>query len=368
MKKKIAFVGNSAKTMYNFRFGVIKSCMDADYDVTVIAVPDFDTTRYTNAGIHFIPITIDSHGTHIWNDLSTLRQLYKIYRQQHFDLIFHFTIKPVIYGSIAARLLKVKYIDVITGLGIVFINHTWITKVVERLYKHVLQAACECWFLNDDDRQLFLHKRLITPNKTRLLPGEGVNTTLFTPTTNTSPDLSFLYCGRLLVEKGVCEYAEAARIIRTKYPDVTFNILGGFDTSSAISPHTIQQWVDEGIINYLGETTNVIPYVANTSCVVLPSSYREGVPRSLMEAAAMEKPIITTNTAGCRDVVREGINGYLCKVKDVDSLVACMEKIITLTSQEREAMGQKGREFIVKNYDERIIINIYHKTLHQYLS
>ncbi len=365
--KKIAFVGNSAKTMYNFRFGVMKSCIDAGYDVTVVAVHDFDTTYYTRAGIHFVPITIDSHGTHIWNDLSSLRQLYKIYRQQHYDLIFHFTIKPIIYGSIAARLLKVKYIDVITGLGIVFINQTYITKLVERLYRHVLQAACECWFLNTDDRQLFLHKRLVAAAKTRLLPGEGVNTTLFTPTTNISSDLSFLYCGRLLAEKGVCEYAEAARIIRTKHPNVTFNILGGFDASSAISPHTIQQWVDEGIITYLGETTNVITYVTNTSCVVLPSSYREGVPRSLMEAAAMEKPIIATDTAGCRDVVQDGVNGYLCKVKDVDSLVACMEKIIALNPAERQAMGKKGRQHILENYDERIIIDIYHKTLQHYL-
>ncbi len=366
--KKIAFVGNSAKTMYNFRFGVIKSCIDAGYDVTVIAVPDFDLKYYTSVGVKFIPIDIDCHGTHIGKDLITLWRLLAIYRRQQFDLIFHFTIKPVIYGSIAAKILHIKYIDVITGLGAVFIKQTYITTLVEKLYKHVLNTVCECWFLNNDDRQLFLNKRLIAPEKAIILHGEGINTTRFSPIKTDPPTTSFLYSGRLLIEKGIKEYVDAARIIRIKYPDITFNILGGFDDQSAISPQIMQQWVNEGIVTYIGETTNVIPYIANASCIVLPSYYREGIPRSLMEAAAMEKLIITTNTVGCKEVVQEGINGYICNIKDVDSLVECLEKVIALTPNERQLMGQQGRQFIIENYDERIIIDIYHKTLQRYLS
>ncbi len=366
MKKKIAFVGNSAKTMHNFRFGVMKSLVEGGYDVTVVAVPDFDTERYTSAGIHFIPIAIDCHGTKPLKDLSTLWQFLKIYRQQRFDLIFHFTIKAVIYGSLAARILGIKYIDVITGLGAVFINQTYVTRLVETMYKHVLRSARECWFLNNDDLQLFLDKHIITKDKIRLLPGEGVNTTHFAPIATEEKTFNFLYCGRLLAEKGVFEYAEAARIIRKKYPEVIVNLLGGFDESSPITPQIVQKWIAEEVICYLGETVDVIPYLTNATCLVLPS-YREGVSRSLMEAAAMEKPIITTDTAGCRDVVQDGVNGFLCTIKDVDSLCDCMEKMIHLAPEERKAMGAKGRQFVIEHYDEHIIIDIYHKTLQHYL-
>lgn len=365
--KHLAFVGNSAKMMYNFRLGVMKSCVEAGYDVTVIAVEDFDIQRFTEIGIHFMPISIDCHGTHILNDLRSICQLYTIYRKRHYDMIFHFTIKPVIYGGIVARLLKLKHIDVITGLGMAFINRTIVTRLVERLYKFSLHSALEGWFLNEDDRQLFLQSHLLSEKKARLLPGEGVDTTLFTPQTSVSPTFTFLYLGRLLWAKGVGEYVEAARIIHRQYPETVFNLLGGFYSATDITPTTIKKWETEGTIRYLGETNNVIPYLADADCIVLPS-YREGVPRSLMEAAAMEKPIITTDMVGCREVVKDNINGYLCKVKDTKSLSLCMNKMLNLSEQERTAMGQRGRQLIVEQFDERIIIDIYHKTLQHYLS
>ena len=365
--KKLAFVGNSAKMMYNFRISVMKNCVKQGYDVTVIAVEDFDVSLYEELGIHFLPITVDSHGTNIIHDFSLLNQLKRIYRRQKFDFIFHYTIKAVIYGEMAARRTKTPSISIITGLGQVFINDTHITRVVELLYKYSLRHAKEVWFLNDDDRQLFLQRKLVSIEKVRILPGEGVNTELFCPQEKQGKGFSFLYLGRLLAEKGVGDYAEAARIIHRHNPEVQFCLLGAFDSASEITPSLVDTWEQEGITHYLGETTNVIPFIREADCIVLPSAYREGVPRSLMEAAAMEKPIIATDNIGCRDIVKNGKNGFLCNVRDVKSLSHAMKKIIKLTPEERLAMGKEGRQLVLDKFEDGIVIDIYNHTLHRYL-
>ena len=366
-KQKLAFVGNSAKMMYNFRISVMKNCVEQGYDVTVVAVEDLDISYFTKVGINFIPIQVDSHGTNVFRDLRLMNQLSRIYKRQHFDFIFHYTIKAVIYGEFAAKMAGVPSISIVTGLGQVFINDTHITRIVEWLYKYSLKHAKQVWFLNDDDRQLFLQRKLVSIDKVRILPGEGVNTTLFCPQKKESKDFSFLYLGRLLLEKGVGDYAEAARILRRKHKDVKFCLLGSFDEVSEITPELVKSWEKEGIMCYLGETTNVIPYIKEADCIILPSAYREGVPRSLMEAAAMEKPIIATNNIGCREIVKDGKNGFLCNVRDVKSLSNTMLKMMQLTDEERREMGREGRKLVIEKFEDKIVIDIYNKTLGHYL-
>lgn len=366
-KKKLAFVNNSAKMMYNFRLNVMKNCVEGGYEVTVVATADFDVSLFSRYGIRFINIDVDPHGTNPLKDIKLMFQLRKIYLREKFDFIFHYTIKPVIYGEMAARMSKIPSISVITGLGQVFANEMVIMRLVERMYKIAFRHANEVWFLNNDDKNMFLERNIVDESKVRVLPGEGVSAKTFAPQFKHGKDFSFLYFGRLLPEKGIFQLVEAARQIHTQYPDVKFSLLGTFDELSEITPDLVATWEKEGVVQYLGQTMNVVPFLRETDCVVLPSYYREGVPRSLMEAAAMELPLIATDAVGCRDIVKDGVNGFLCKIKDVPSLVEAMKKILNMTKQERKVMGKAGRQMVLDNFEDQIIIKIYKNTLNKYI-
>lgn len=283
--------------------------------------------------------------------------------------MLHFTIKPNIYGNIVCRILGIKTISNISGLGTVFVRKNWVTKLVKILYRYSLVAAERIFFQNREDYETFINQKIVDQNKCEILPGSGVDTDKFKPRKrgNKTDDIKFLLASRMLWEKGVGEYVEAARIIKSKYPNVKFYLLGflGVDNPSAIPKKQVDNWVKEGIVEYLGVSDNVSEEIAKADCVVLPSYYREGIPRVLLEAASMEKPIITTDNVGCREVVDDGINGYLCKVKDSKDLADKMEKIINLSPEEREKMGKAGREKITKQFHERIILSKYLSTIRQ---
>lgn len=362
--KKIAFVGNSSLTMHNFRINLLRDMVKQGYQVVVIAPKDSDTTAFKSQKIKFISIDVDCKGMNPFRDVKLIFQLRKIYLHENFDFIFHYTIKPVIYGSLAAALANKKSISVITGLGYTFIKAGTINKLAVLLYKFSLNIPTEVWFLNNDDRDMFVQKKIVNPGKTRVINGEGVNLKLFHHQHKHHSKFSFLFIGRVLWDKGIGEYVEAARILKKKYPDVEFQILGalGAANPAAISPECMDNWEEEGIINYLGETSKVIPFISNASCIILPS-YREGISRVLLEAAAMEKPIVTTNVTGCKDIVEHNRSGYLCEVRNVDSLVKFMEKMILLSVEERQNMGIEGRKIVLEKFDEKIIIKEYHDKL-----
>ena len=364
MKHKIAFVGNSSLTMHNFRINLLKDMVKQGYQVVVIAPKDSDTTAFKSQKIKFIPIEVDCKGMNPFSDLKLIFQLRKIYLHENFDFIFHYTIKPVIYGSFAAALSKKTHINVITGLGYTFIKNGTINKLAVLLYKLSLKSPREVWFLNNDDRDMFVQKKIVKHNKTKVINGEGVNLKLFHPQAKHHTNFSFLFIGRVLWDKGIGEYVEAARILRKKYPNVEFQILGalGAANPAAISPDCMDTWEEEGIINYLGETSRVIPFITNASCIILPS-YREGISRVLLEAAAMEKPIITTDVTGCKDIVEHNRSGYLCQVRNVASLVEYMDKMILLPEEDRIKMGAEGRKIVLEKFDEKIIIKEYHDKL-----
>ncbi len=216
-----------------------------------------------------------------------------------------------------------------------------------------------------------MKEKLIDENKCDILPGSGVDINKFKPLKIEKNDKSFrfLLISRMLWDKGVGEYIEAVKIIKRKYKNVEFCLLGaiGVSNPNAIDKKVIRRWEKEKIIKYLGTTDNVVNEIAKADCIVLPSYYREGVPRTLLEAAAMEKPIITTDNVGCREVVDDGINGFLCRVKDSKDLAEKMEKMLNLSEEKRIKMGKAGREKIIKEFDERIVINKYLKTIEKLL-
>lgn len=369
MKYKLAFVGNSSLTMHNFRINLLRTMVKRGYEVTVIAPKDSDTTSYKSHKIRYIPISVDSKGVNPIRDIFLYNQLRAIYKKEKFDFIFHYTIKPVIYGSMAAKSLGIKHISVITGLGYAFLNNGFVNKLVIRLYRTALKKANEVWFLNQDDRNVFLENKIIPSKQTRVINGEGINTRLYRPShKDTDGRFKFLFVGRILWDKGVREYVEAAALLKPKYPDVSFDMLGGLDAAnpSLVPRDKMDEWEEAGNINYLGETRKVIPYLTHASCIVLPS-YREGISRVLLEASSMEKPIVATNVTGCKDVVVDGVSGFLCEVKNAKDLADKMEKIILLPKEKLQEMGAAGREIVMSKFEEKIVIKVYLDKLEEIL-
>ena len=293
------------------------------------------------------------------SDLMMKKRLFRIYREINPDLVLHYTIKPVLYGSLAAGKIGIPFINNITGLGTAFINRNWVTWLVKWLYRLSQKNADHVFFQNADDKELFSRNNLIpeiVPQE--VIPGTGINTDHFqlSPYPAKNP-VTLLLIARMLLDKGVGEFVEAARQVRSEFSEVRFQLLGFLDVSNrtAISHQQMQIWAEQGVIEYLGETDDVRPYIAAADCVVLPS-YREGLPRTLLEAASMGRPIIATDVTGCREVVEHGVNGYLCKVKDASDLAKKMKDMIKLSIDERREMGLMGRKKMEENFDEKIIV------------
>jgi glycosyltransferase involved in cell wall biosynthesis len=250
----------------------------------------------------------------------------------------------------------------ISGLGTGFSSGKLLKKVLINLFRLALSYPYKIFFQNEDDRREFIRLGIVHLEKTDRLPGSGVDLKRFTPAIRMRRnELIFLMVARLLWEKGVGIYVDAARLIKKKYPGTVFNLLGFLNVQnpSAVQKCDIESWEKEGVVKYLGSTDNVLQYYNESDCVVLPSFYREGVPRSLLEAASMELPIITTDHIGCRDVVEHGKNGFLCKMKDAQDLAEIMEMMILLTPEQREKMGREGRAKMEREFDERIVIEKY---------
>jgi glycosyltransferase involved in cell wall biosynthesis len=369
----IVLVANTLWSIYNFRKGLIKSLIDQKNKVTVVGPIDEYATHLKALGcnIEFVPIS--SQGMNPFTDLLLIIKLKKIYDKLEPDFIFHYTIKPNIYGSIAAGWSGKKSIAITTGLGFVFNKSSWFTKAISFLYSFSFKYAKEVWFLNEDDRDVFLNKKIVQRDKAFVLDGEGVDTDYFTSaycdSSIATSNITFLLIARMLWDKGIGIYVDAARQLKKEYPDVQFKLLGACDVEnpSAISRDVIDSWDKEGVIEYLGVTDDVRLNICGASCVILPSYYREGIPRTLMEAASMGKPIITTNNVGCKNVVIDGETGFLCEVKSTHSLIDAMRRIISCNDSERSDMGFQGRKYMCKRFDEKVIIAAYYKSMEKYI-
>jgi len=360
-RKTIAICSNTSWYLYNFRMGLIRALQEQGYQIVLIAPKDDYSYRLEGLGCKHYHIDIDNKGTNPIEDTKLLYQFYQLFKTIKPDMALIFTIKPNIYGSIVSKILNIPTVNVIAGLGTVFLNDNLSSKIARWLYRVSLKNN-QVVFENRDDCQVFLAQNLVKKFQTVLIPGSGINTEAFQPkyTLSKNKNLIFLLIARLIKDKGVIEYIEAIKSIRAKYPTVQFKILGSyyFGNPSSISEDEVNKWVDEGIIEYLGYTDAVLEEIEKADCIVLPS-YREGLSRVLLEGASMSKPIITTNVTGCRDVVDDGVNGYLVPPKDSKSLSIAIEKMIALSDKERRIMGQKGRIKVIKEFDEKIVIKHY---------
>jgi glycosyltransferase involved in cell wall biosynthesis len=306
---------------------------------------------------------MDANGTHPGRDLLLLFRYFKILRSIKPHAFLGYTVKPNVYGSLAAQALGIPIINNIAGLGATFISNNYLTQIVRGLYKIALRKSSCVFFQNADDHDLFVKTRLAHKENSVLLPGSGINLKHY-PAQPPAPLIDrpfrFLLVGRILRDKGIEEFIEAARLVRQRFPIIECQLLGFVDpgNSNSIGIEKIRRWEDEGVVVYLGKTDDVRPFLSRADCVVLPS-YREGVPRSLLEAAAMARPIIATDVVGCRDAVDNMVNGLLCEVKNPADLAKKMLDMFEMPSDERMRMGAAGRRKVETEFDEQIVTQKY---------
>jgi glycosyltransferase involved in cell wall biosynthesis len=361
-RNTIAISINAAWNIVNFRKGVISALQGRGYRIVALAPDDEYRARLQELGVELCPIAIDSKGVSPLRDLILLGRYRAALRRLKPVLFLGYTIKPNIFGSLAAHSLGIPVINNISGLGTAFIAKGLLTKIATGLYRVALRRSHTVFFQNDEDRRLFLARKIVRPEQAGLLPGSGIDVQRFRPAepAGEREGFTFLFVGRLLWDKGVGEFVEAARRVRTRLPGTRFQLLGFLDVPNrtAVARSDVDRWVAEGLIEYLGAHSDVRPFVAAADCIVLPS-YREGLPRTLLEGAAMGKPLIASDVPGCRDVVAHRANGLLCAVRDAASLAEAMMAMAEMPHDERAAMGEYGRRIVEQRFDQQVVIDLY---------
>lgn len=362
--KTLLIVANSGWNLVNFRSGLIKALQRAGHIVVCAAPNDISFSELDRLGCDFLELKISPQSLNPFKDMWLMVQLMLLMKRTQAQKCLFFTAKPNIFGSLCASLLGFEYVNNISGLGSVFIENGLLSKFMCFLYKLALKKSTCVFFQNPDDRDVFILKNIVRMGQAQLLPGSGVDLNRYRPglTTNHSipGEIKFIMIARMIRDKGVYEYIEASKMVHIQYPKVHFNLLGflGVENPTAVSREQMNEWNKFSFIHYLGETQDVREFISQSDCVVLPS-YREGTPKSLLEAAAMAKPIITTNVPGCKEVVDDGLTGLFCEVRNAQDLAKKMCQMIKLTEQDRKIMGQRGRLKMEQKFSEQLVIDKY---------
>jgi len=372
-KKRIGIVANTTWNIYNFRLNIIEALLGQGYEVVVLAPMDeyieykerFPQVKH----LHIRVLTRD--GKHPIKDIALIEELRRKYKATKLDLVIHYTHKPNIYGAIAGKLTGVPTIGIVTGLGYPFLRKGWMEKLVSLMYKMTSGFHKKIIFENEDDRTLFINKGIVKEEKSISVKGCGVNIDHFSPDDSLPRNgvTRFTFIGRMLYDKGIKEFVNAAAEIKKQYNGKSkFTVVGEIDkhNPSSVNPDELAKWVHEDIIDYKGYVKDVRKIISDSDCIVLPS-YREAIARSITESMAMGKPVIATETAGCREAIDHGENGFLVPVKDTAALQDAMANMINMQNSELEQMGKNGREKTIAIFDDRIIANNIVQVVNQIL-
>lgn len=371
--RRFALVGNQAFSMIRFRGALLRRLADAGAEVYAMA-PDFDDAdrqQIRALGACPIDFPLDRNGMNPVRDARNLLALAGILRRLKIDMTLSYFIKPVIYGSIAARLAGVPdRFALIAGAGTIFSEHhdrdlkrRLVRLFVTLLYRVGLSQVRQVFLQNDEDTQLFVDLHMMKSEQAVRIPGSGVDIDEYSVQPPVTAPVTFLMMTRLLREKGVQEFAQAARRVRAAAPGVRFVLLGDVDTNpDSLSEGDVRAWVAEGLLEWPGRVADVRPWLAQASVFVLPSYYREGVPRSTLEALAMGRPVITTDWVGCRDTVVHGRNGFLVPVRDSDALASAMLRFVENPAL-IESMGSESRRIAEARFDVRLVNDAIVRTL-----
>lgn len=350
---RILVFANTAWNLLNFRRRLIVSLVEAGHEVIAAAPPDPAMEPLAALGCRTVPVAIDPRGTSPLRDLALLARVVRLLRDERPDVALTYTIKPNIYGAIAARLCGVPVVATVTGLGTAFLADSVATRVVKPLYRLAFASPRTVFFQNADDRDLFVQAHLVAPQKCALVPGSGVDLARFCPAPlPQGRATTFLFIGRLLAEKGIGEFLEAARLVRARHPDVRFALLGSAPDGTRLG---------DGV-TYLGTTDDVRPFIADADAIVLPS-YREGTSRALLEAAAMARPLLASDVPGCREAVDDGRNGFLFEAASGPALAQACETFLALPEERRAELGRHSRRIAEQRFDERIVVERTHAAI-----
>ena len=370
--KKIVINSNILWTITQFRKDLIIE-LKKRYKVICIADHDDFSGNSLNSikslGVEYIRLKVNRKGVNPFADFLYFIELLKLYKKIKPDLIIHYTIKPNIYGSIAAKVLKINSFAVVSGLGSTFIKNNVLTKIITLLYKIALSNTKKVLFLNEDDKKIFLELNIVKEKQSVVLPGEGIDIDFYKGCLSNgskNSDITFLMIARLLKDKGVYEYIEAIKNIKSL--NTRFLLAGVLDKDNptSIKEEELQRWIDEKTITYLGKTDNIKEFFKYADVIVLPS-YREGLSRVLLEACSCEKFIVTSDIAGCKELCIDGYNGFLCIPKDTTSLVHALKKTIDLPKNKVITKGKFGRELVINHYSSSIVNNIYKQLIEETL-
>ena len=363
---KILFCDNSLWGLVNFRGYIINHFLGQGHEVVLVAPEKEDEQMQAEVpqGVRYIAVDMGRTASNPFTDLRYFHTLYRIYKSERPDFVFHYTIKPNIYGSVAAKRLGIKCCAMIAGLGYAFMSESLAARIARSMYRWGLRHTNHLIALNQSNYDFIISQQYCTPEKTILLKGgEGVSLSDFEFHDNsTEGATTFLFIGRLLEEKGYHEFVEAAKIVLDNHKDVKFELIGALDPSypNSVSCETVKADEKAGIIHYLGFTNDMKSlYARHGLVVVLPSYYSEGMNRSLMEACATGKPIITTDIPGCREAVVEGVNGFIVPPKDPKALAQAIERYLKLGPGERRHMSLASRRHAEQHYDVRRVIEVY---------
>ena len=363
--KNIVICSNYAWTIYAFRLPLIRELEKNGYCIYILTQEDKYTKYIKKDFKNCFNLYLDRSGLNPFHDIITCIHITLFLLIIKPDALLTFTIKPNIYGGFVTRLLGIPHFPNITGLGSTFLGTSKLKKLVKMMYKLALSKSTKVFFQNNDDLNLFNNLNIVSISRSVRLPGSGIDLKRYQPSTQilcttSNKKFRFLLVSRMLWDKGIGEYVAAARYIINKYQNVEFCLLGflGVQNPSAISEQQMNKWTTEGVVSYLGVSDDVRKELSEANCVILPS-YREGVPRSLLEAASMAIPIITTDTVGCRDAIEDGKSGFLSKVKNISDLSKKMELMINLSPAERKSMGLHGRKKMEVEFDQNIVLKMY---------
>jgi len=371
---KIAICANTSWNIFNFRLSLLKNLQKEGHEIIVVAPSGKNVEEIKSAGFKFISIeNLSRKGHNPLTDLRLLFEMRKILTKHQIEIFLLYTIKPVIYGSLASWNTKTHVVSTITGLGYSFISTGFTNKVAKFLYKKALKLNNLVLFQNTDDRQLFIDNKLVSKEKSGVVPGSGIRTDLFYSVPkeeqNNDNGLNFLFIGRILKDKGIHELIGATSQLFEKNINFSLTIVGEIDLGnpSTVDQDLFHDFVKHEKVFYLGQVSNVKDVLEKCDVVILPS-YREGIPRVLLEAMSMSKPFITTDVPGCRQVVKDGVNGFKVPVKNVQCLADTMLKMVSLSDHDRLKMGKAGRQIAIDNFDQKIINKTYSKIIKEITS
>ena len=363
----VVLSANNCWNLVNFRAPLLTGLQEAGYRIVAFAPLDGHSDDLRRQGVEVCPVPIARSGMNPVIDARLLGRYIQMLRRLRPAAYCGFTIKPNVYGALAARLTGVPAINNVTGLATPFLSEGLVWAVAERLYRFAFKRSRTVFYHNEEDLRLMLERKVIRPDQGRLIPGSGVNLEQFKPD-GEAPDerpLRFLFFGRLILHKGIREFIDAARIVRCLIPYAHFQLLGNPDPGNptSVSEQELQSWIAEGIIEHLGEHRDVRPYIRQASVVVLPT-YREGLSRALLEGAAMGTPLIGTDVAGSRDLIEDGVTGLLCRARDASSLAQAMERMGAMPRERIQEMGRAGRAKAEREFSEEVVVRAYLDALH----